>query len=269
MSPAHQRPGLTTTGRIYQDLANRIISGELSPGQKLEEIALASQFGVSRTPIREALRELAAKGLVESTPRKGVIVARIGIEQLTDMLEAECEIEALCARLASQKMSALEKQHLQMIYDQASTIVGTGNNLQHYMVLNEQFHSLVAAGSRNETLVATVRALRDRLAPFRQAQSEDTKHRLSRSLEEHGNVINAVMRGDAEAAYTAMRAHNARLSTGVLFRLREQARIDGQSDLAQSVAGQGKSVGSRDAAKTAARLAASGRKKTSRGRFKR
>jgi DNA-binding GntR family transcriptional regulator len=165
---------------------------------------------------------LAARGLVESTFRRGVIVARIGVEELTDMLEAECEIEALCARLASQKMSALEKQHLQLIHDQAAEVVRR-KKTAHYMALNEQFHTVLAAGSRNETLMSTVRMLRDRLAPFRQAQAEDEKQRFARSLDEHTLVVGAIMKGDPEQAYLTMRAHNARLSTGVLFRLRDRA----------------------------------------------
>jgi len=87
---------MTITDRIQKSLAQKIISGALTPGQKLEEKALASQFGVSRTPIREAMRELSARGLVELVPRRGVVVATIGIDRLADMLTAECELEAIC-----------------------------------------------------------------------------------------------------------------------------------------------------------------------------
>lgn len=216
---------VTIARRVYQKLADQIIAGELTPGQKLEEIALAEQFGVSRTPVREALRELTAKGLAESMPRKGVTVARIGIEQLTDMLEAECEIEALCARLASQKLNALEKQQLQIIHDRGAMTVNT-EDLSCYLALAEQLHTFIASGSRNLTLISTVRALRDRLAPFRRAQPGNIKPRLSRAVEEHRLIVNAIINGDPEAAYAAMRTHNARLSTGVLFRLHEQAKTE-------------------------------------------
>jgi len=188
-------------------------------------VALATRFGASRTPVREALRKLAARGLVDSIPRRGVVVARIGLEELSDMLEAECEMEALCARLSSQKMSALEKQHLQLIHDRACALVTKADSFVDYTVINEQFHNLVAAGSRNKTLMVSVSALRDRLAPFRQAQWDEMKPRLIRSTEDHRHIVNAIMEGNAEAAYLAMRDHNARLSTAVLVRLHEQENL--------------------------------------------
>src|SRR5690348_12021163 len=103
----------TIAARIQKSLTSKIINGELRPGYKLDEQALATEFGVSRTPIREALRELGARGLIELVPHRGGIVAQISLPQLSDMLDAECEMEALCARLAAQRMSAVEKGALQ------------------------------------------------------------------------------------------------------------------------------------------------------------
>lgn len=101
----------TSVNRIYKSIAEQIITGNLQPGEKLEEKVLASRFGVSRTPIREALRELSARGLINLIPRRGGMVAEIGLERLSDMLDAECELEGLCARLAAMRMTALEKGH--------------------------------------------------------------------------------------------------------------------------------------------------------------
>lgn len=210
----------TIATRIYQSLAEQIIKGALPPGQKLEEKVLAEQFGVSRTPIREALRELAARGLVDYVPRRGGVVARIGIDRLTDMLEAQCALEALCARLACERMTAIEKEHLQELHEQARALVLQGDR-DGYLDLNQQFHALICAGSHNSTLGAMVRELRDRLSPFRRTQAAGVDERLMRSLEEHAAVVQAILKSEPEAAFAAMRGHNARLSTGVLGLIRK------------------------------------------------
>lgn len=210
----------TIVTRIYKSLAEQIISGDLQPGQKLEEKILASRFGVSRTPIREALRELGARGLIDLIPRRGGVVVQVGLDRLSDMLDAECEIEALCAKLASQRMTALEKGQLRSIHEQAKALVGD-NDETDYLTLNQEFHDLICAGAHNATLGLITRDLRDRLAPFRQTQSNEFGQRLARSHEEHNRIIDAIQRGAANEAYEAMRDHNARLSTGVLRLLRQ------------------------------------------------
>jgi DNA-binding GntR family transcriptional regulator len=210
----------TNATRIYQSLAEQIIKGALPPGQKLDEQVLADQFSVSRTPIREALRELAARGLVDFVPRRGGFVARIGVDRLTDMLEAQCALEALCARLACERMTAIEKEHLQELHEQARALALAGDR-DGYLDLNNQFHALICAGSHNATVSAMVRDLRDRLSPFRRTQAAEVDERLMRSLEEHAVVVHAILKSDPEAAFAAMRGHNARLSTGVLGLIRK------------------------------------------------
>jgi DNA-binding GntR family transcriptional regulator len=210
---------LTISSRVYKALADSIIGGVLKPGQKLEEKALAQQFGVSRTPIREALRELAARGLVDFSPRRGGVVAEIGVEKLADMLEAQCELEALCARLASQRMSSVEKGQLQDIFERTHAVIRQAA-VAEYLALNQEMHSQICAGAHNDTLRAMASELRDRLAPFRQAQVESDEERLARSDAEHAAIVGAIVRGEAEEAYQAMRNHNARLSSGVIRVLR-------------------------------------------------
>src|SRR5882757_683606 len=136
----------TISNRIYKSLAEEIIGGSLQPGAKLEEKTLASRFGVSRTPIREVLRELGARGLIDLAPRRGGVVARIGLDRLADMLDAECEIEALCARLASQRMTALEKGRLQALHEQSKERLQDRDETD-YLALNKEFHDLICAGA--------------------------------------------------------------------------------------------------------------------------
>ncbi len=211
----------TNTLRISEALAEQIIRGQIPPGHKLEEQVLAEQNGVSRTPIREVLKALAARGLVEFVPRRGAIVAQIGLDAMVDMLEAECELEALCARLASQRMNALEKSHLQDIHERSQSSI-TKADRNGYLVLNTEFHNAICAGVQNKTLIGMITQLRNRLAPFRQTQSAALKERLQRSYDEHEAIVAAIVQGSADAAYEAMRRHNARLSAGVIEVLRER-----------------------------------------------
>lgn len=211
----------TIAMRIYEDLADQIISGALPPGKKLEEKQIAEQFGASRTPIREALSKLAARGFIELVPRRGGVVTRIGLDQLVDMMEAECEVEALCARLAAQRMTALEKSEVESIFAKLEVLTAARDK-SGYLELNHELHSRICAGAHNTTISAMTRDLRDRLAPFRQSQGAELDERLTRSMQEHKDVVNAIVAGKAEEAYEAMRRHNARLSIGVLGLLRSQ-----------------------------------------------
>ena len=209
----------TIATKIIDTLAGDIISGVLPPGARLEEKALALRFDVSRTPVREALREMGARGLIELIPRRGGVVANIGVTELSDMLEAECELESLCAQLAAQRMSVVEKKQLEHLHHDTEAAVANGN-LADYLVQNKKFHDLICTGTHNKTIATMVQGLRDRLAAFRQAQA-GTERRLEVSHEEHGAVVEAILASDGTTAYDAMRNHNARLSTGVLERLRE------------------------------------------------
>jgi DNA-binding GntR family transcriptional regulator len=203
----------TLAVQIYERLANQIIVGELPPGHRLDEQSLASQFGVSRTPIREALRELGARQLIDLVPRRGGVVSNAGSEAIIDMLEAECEVEGLCARLAAHRMSALEKGHLRELHEQAAR----QNNLKDYFEVNKGFHDLICSGAHNSTLDKMARDLRFRLSPFRRPEAQtDTKGVIARSTKEHSVIVAAILSGNAEAAYEAMREHNARVNLGAM-----------------------------------------------------
>jgi DNA-binding GntR family transcriptional regulator len=214
-------PAETIAGRLGARLADEIITGVLAPGTKLDERELAERFSVSRTPIREALRELKARGLVELTPRRSIIVATIGIERLEELLDAECELEALCARRAAESMTTMERKELEHLHERSLRFVEAGDD-NGYLAINREFHLLVGTGTHNAVLASMARDLRDRLAPFRAAQS-DVENRLARSHEEHGAIIAAIVGGDAERAFLAMREHNARLSTHVVRLIRERS----------------------------------------------
>lgn len=205
---------------ICRSLTEDIVSGRLAPGLKLEELVLAERFQVSRTPIREALRELHARGLIDLQPRKGGIVRSIGLDDLSDMLEAMVELDALCCRISAERMSAVQKKQLQMVQQQSEDCVARGDEAG-YLQLNHQFHQLICAGAQNRSLAAMLSNLRERLAPFRAAQTH-VERRLPVSNDEHQAILKAILASDAEASYEAMRNHTARLSINVLDLLKAQ-----------------------------------------------
>ena len=103
----------TISAKVQALIADQIICGHFAPGTRLDERLLAEQFKVSRTPVREALRQLAARGLTQILPMRGVVVMQVGVKELSEILQADCELEALCARLAAESMTAMEKTELE------------------------------------------------------------------------------------------------------------------------------------------------------------
>ncbi|RDU96707.1 GntR family transcriptional regulator [Trinickia dinghuensis] len=210
----------TLSSKIYRVLFDQIIDGTLQPGQKLEEAVLAERLNASRTPIREALRELAARGMVELTPRKGVVVAQFSLDELADMLEAMCELEALCCRLSAQRMSLVEKKQLEELELEMNAAIARGDEAG-YLLLNREFHELICKGAQSKSLASIIAVQRQRLAGFRAAQPASPT-RFEAATDEHREIVAAIRESNPERAYNAMREHTARLSIVVLGRLKRQ-----------------------------------------------
>ncbi|MEX0758780.1 MAG: GntR family transcriptional regulator, partial [Tistlia sp.] len=111
-----QRGRQRLADRVRLELEREIVVGDLAPGVRLDEVGLAERYAVSRTPVREALMQLAASGLVEMRPRQGALVAAIGTFQLAEMFEVMSELEALCARLAARRMTPRERDGLAALH---------------------------------------------------------------------------------------------------------------------------------------------------------
>ncbi|KZD08555.1 GntR family transcriptional regulator [Oceanibaculum pacificum] len=195
----------TTVDEMVRVLADDILKGLLPPGEKLDEPKLAERFGVSRTPVREALGQLSAMGLAERRPNRGCVVATITDHRLTEMFEAMAELEAACARLAAQRMSAGERRALSDLHQQSADLVHKGA-LDEYAAFNMQFHSLLYEGCHSGYLADLVSTTRSRVAPFRRAQF-NVLGRLRKSWDEHDAIVTAILRGEAETADRAARAH--------------------------------------------------------------
>ena len=194
-----------TREKLAGDIADAIIAGDLAPGTRLDEQKLADRYHVSRTPVREALRQLAATGLVEAKPRRGTTVAVVTSEQLEEMFVAMGEIEATCARLAAISMTPVERRRLGALHDSMAAYVKR-KDAARYAESNTLFHEAIYAGAHNKVIAEIAVSMRRRLAPYRNAQFR-TPGRLPRSHAEHGNVVQAILRGDAGAAHETMLHH--------------------------------------------------------------
>src|ERR1700678_2242476 len=180
---------LTRAEELRLQLADEIVRGALAPGAALDETDIARRFNVSRTPVREALRQLAASGLVEARAHRGAVVAQPSIERLSGMVEAMAELEAIHEELR---------------------VLSYAGDPDRFHEVNERFHGSIYAGSQNGHIAEITLATRKRVQPFRRAQFRNLG-RLGQSHAEHDRVVVAIMRGERNGAANAMRAHIERV----------------------------------------------------------
>jgi DNA-binding GntR family transcriptional regulator len=196
---------LTRSDRVRRRLADQIISGELKPGQPLDEKALAKTFSVSRTPVREALRQLAASELVDWRPHQSAVVAIITIPRMVEMFEVMAEIEGFCGRLAARRMTPHERKDLIIRHKRCQPYVKAGDR-EAYHELNRPFHEAIYAGTHNGYLMDHAQSLYNRLAPYRAYQLHRPGE-LRRAYAQHQQIVDAVVAGDGDAAYRLLFDH--------------------------------------------------------------
>ena len=195
----------TTVEQMVRAISDMIVTGSILPGAKLDEVSLATRFDVSRTPVREALRELGAMGLIEREPNRSAVVATVTEAYLHSMFEAMAELEAICARLSAERMTGDERRTLEMMHRASMRLVHAGAQ-EEYSVYNTEFHTRLYRGAHNDHVFEMVTQTRARLAAFRRAQFR-LPGRLAKSYEEHGRIVTAIMRADIVAAGQAAYSH--------------------------------------------------------------
>ncbi|MGU3537304.1 GntR family transcriptional regulator [Methylobacterium sp. A54F] len=195
----------TRAETLSEQIANEILSGALLPGQHLDEQVLARRYGVSRTPVRDALRLLNGTGLIDLRPRLGATVRAVTADELDMLFIAMGEVEASCARLATLSMTSAERGRLRALHDDMGRLAAADDR-DGYVAANLDFHSLLYAGAQNRALEEIARGLRRRLLPYRRAQF-GAPGRLARSHAEHDVVVRAVLARDAAGANAAMLVH--------------------------------------------------------------
>jgi len=191
--------------QIRNVLTDEIASGALPPGMGLDEQELANRFGASRTPVREALRQLAVTGLVEIRPRRGVIVTQTTPERIMEMFEMSAEIEAMCVRIATYRITPIERGRLIEMHDASEALVQRGD-IDGYDKFNREFHEVIYGATHNAFMAEQALTIRNRLKAFRRTQLRHGS-RLARSREEHEAILNAIAQGEGDEASRRMRAH--------------------------------------------------------------
>ncbi|MGO9065726.1 MAG: GntR family transcriptional regulator [Myxococcaceae bacterium] len=200
-----QRGGNTRSGRVRELIEESIATGHFPPGMRLEETMLAERFKVSRTPLREALFQLASVGIVEMTPHRGSVVAEVTPHQLFEMFEVMGELEGMCGRLAARRMSPAEHDRL-LESLRACERASRAMDPDRYYYENQQFHHLIYAGTHNAFLEQQASALHRRLSPYRRLQLR-VRDRVPKSFSEHEGIVSALIAGQPEQAAGLLREH--------------------------------------------------------------
>lgn len=203
----------TRTERIREALEDDIARGRLGPGAALEEVGLAERFGVSRTPIREAIRQLEAFGFADARPRRGAVVTNITDERLDEMFAVMAEMEGVCAKIAAERMTVQDQQAMLAVHEECRSAARQGE-IEMYYDLNAKFHATIYAGTHNSYLEELTLHVRKRVAAFRRAQFE-SGGRLDLSYKEHDAVVQAILAGDSGAAHDLMIGHMKLVRTAV------------------------------------------------------
>lgn len=191
---------------LIRAIEREIISGRLQPGERLDERRLAEKFGVSRTPIREALARLTSAGLLESQHHRGTFVASMDFAVLLEASETAQEVESACARLAARRMTSEQREDLRRIVKEALD-VEAGLEAEAYADHNLRFHGKIYEGAHNRFLADIALNARMRVAPFRAIAMNQSGHSV-RSIAEHKAIADAICEGRAEDAAALMRHHD-------------------------------------------------------------
>ncbi len=184
------------TKLVTKALRDRILSGDIPLGERLIEGRLSEELGVSRMPVREALRELAAEGIVTIEPRRGASVTTFTEEQKRELVEVRATLESLNAKLAAKRHDPDQIAELQRILDEGSRLTDS-TDLAALSQQNFRFHEAIGRVAGNSVLQETIRSLRDRTVMIFAPVS---RRRGKENWQEHAAILRAVIAGDAELA---------------------------------------------------------------------
>ncbi len=191
--------------KIRDALEQRIIEGEFGIGKRLDEAELAAHYGVSRTPIREALQRLAESGLAEHLPRRGTFVRSPSLSEIIEMFEVMAELECMSVRLATRRATKTDINTLKTSNEACRAALKAGDTKQYYE-LNARLHRRIYKMSGNNFLANEAQRLHDRLRPFRRLQL-GVLGRVYESMNEHDIIFAAIRDGDVESAVDTMKKH--------------------------------------------------------------
>lgn len=190
---------------VFESLREAILNGRLKPGERLMEVQLAEEMGVSRTPVREAIRKMELEGFVVMIPRKGAYVAGISLKDIADVYEVRAALETLAAGLAAERITEeeLEKleRHLVAVSEDAEH-----NDLAGWVTRDTEFHDTIYQASRNQRLIQIVNNLMEQIHRFR-STSLAYPGRMRIAVEEHKKLVEAISERNVPLAQSLAQEH--------------------------------------------------------------
>ena len=195
----------TRTEILVSEIEKLIVNGSMVPGQRLDEMVLAKKYGVSRTPVREAIRALIAIGLVQNTGKQGSQVAKLSISMLIEMFELMAVLEGMCAQLAARRATKNQLFEMQKTHELLEKTFEKGTHKEFYNV-NLRFHDLLYNASHTQYLAEETLRLRRRLSPYRMRVTFQPG-RMNSTLEEHNKILIAIKKGESELAKNEAISH--------------------------------------------------------------
>lgn len=211
---------------VFETLRGSIITQVLKPGERLMEIQLADEMGVSRTPVREAIRKLELEGLVVMVPRKGAYVAGVSMKDIHEVYEVRSALEMLAVTLAAERITeeeldALERQVLRESEEEDKPNKG---DLDSIIYIDSSFHDIIYQAAHNQRLVQFINILQEQLQRFR-AASLSTPGRSKTALEEHKKIVEALSERNGELAAQLAREHIENAENAMILQMEEKGEL--------------------------------------------
>lgn len=207
---------------VFNTLRQAILTGELKPGERLMEIHLADKLGVSRTPIREAIRKLELEGLVTMIPRKGAEVAQITEKSMNDVLEVRRAMDALCAELACERITDEETQQLGQACVTFEAAVKT-RDVKRIAQADVELHDIIVKATGNQRLVQLINNLSEQMYRYRFEYIKDASQH-QRLIEEHRVIYESILKKDRETASQAARMHIDNQKKAIIAQIRSEKK---------------------------------------------
>ena len=211
-------PGAVLHGQVAQRLRQMLVEGQIAPGAKLNERELCEQLKVSRTPLREAIKTLAAEGLVELLPNRGAIAVQLGEDAILNTFEVMAGLEGLSGELAAQRVTPEELAEIEAMHYEMKAAY-TRRDLSTYYRLNMSIHRAINAAARNPVLTATYHQVNARLQALRFRSNLDGE-KWTRAVQEHDRMVAALQMRDGAALRAELVAHLGHKRDVVIEQLR-------------------------------------------------
>ena len=212
---------------VSEALREAIIAGVLQPGERLMEIQLAEELGVSRTPVREAIRKLELEGFVVMVPRRGTYVADLSIKDINEVFEIRTSLDVLAAGLAAERITEEELEQMERLLVEIGEYI-ENEDIEKIVEVDTRFHDILYRASRNDRLVGIINNLREQFTRFR-AVSIAYPGRLKNTQEEHRKLLEAIAQRNVEAAQQIAREHMENAEQITLYSLSSERERSSKS----------------------------------------